>query len=146
MEKEILLQYTDLVKEEKEIKHRISLLESEIDKLERRVESIKVVVKSGDKRHIVEGYTEDQQRLRTELMVKKMLLSQRTALLTTLDYEISEKVNEVEIYIASIEDSFMRRLVSFRVVDGLKWEEVAVKMGGNNTEDSVKKAFYRFVR
>lgn len=149
MEKEILLQYTDLVKEQNEIKARIDRLENDIDRLESKVESIADVVKGGaggEQRYSVEGYTEDQQRLRTDLMVKKMLLSQRKALLTTLKFEILEKANEVEIYIASIDDSYMRRLVSFRVLDGLKWGEVAIKMGGNNTEDSVKKAFYRYIK
>lgn len=132
MEREILLQYTDLVKEEKEIRHRISRVQDEIARLERRISEM-------------DENAGDYQRVRADLMIKKMILSQRTALLTTLKFEILEKTNDVESYIASIDNSYMRRLVSFRVVDGLKWEEVAIKMGGGNSEDSVKKAFYRFV-
>lgn len=132
MEREILLQYTDLVKEEKEIRHRISRVQDEIARLERRISEM-------------DENAGDYQRVRADLMIKKMILSQRTALLTTLKFEILEKTNDIESYIASIDNSYMRRLVSFRVVDGLKWEEVAIKMGGGNSEDSVKKAFYRFV-
>lgn len=148
MTKEIIQQYTDLVKEEKEIKQRIERLELEIEKLEYSLSEVTEVVtggEGGDVKYSVEGYTKDQQKMRTELMVKKMLLSQRSALLTTLEFEILEKANEVEEFIASIDNSYMRRLVRFRAVDGMKWEEVAIRMGGGNTEDSVKKAFYRFV-
>jgi len=39
----------------------------------------------------------------------------------------------------------MRRIVTMRVVDSLSWNKVADKMGGYNTEDSVRMAFNRFM-
>ena len=54
-------------------------------------------------------------------------------------------INEIEAYIFGIEDSHMRRIASFRVIDGLSWSQVAVKIGGGNTDESVKKAFYRYL-
>lgn len=35
---------------------------------------------------------------------------------------------------------------AYRFQDFLKWDAVAAKLGGNNTEDSVKKACYRFLK
>lgn len=49
-------------------------------------------------------------------------------------------------YIAAIEDSYIRQIIALRFIDGLTWFQVAQRIGGNNTEDSVKKAFYRFVK
>lgn len=152
MEREVLIQYTDLVKEEKEINARISELEKQIEQLENKcadMPDLSEVVKGGEggeRRYKVDGFSVEQQRLKTDLTIKTLLLSQRKALLTTLQFEILEKSNDVAEYIASVDSSYMRRLISFRVVDGLTWEEVAIKMGGNNTEDSVKKAFYRFIK
>lgn len=53
--------------------------------------------------------------------------------------------NRLNRYIASIPDSFMRQIISLRFVDGLTWYQVSRKVGGNNTEDGVKKACYRFL-
>lgn len=40
----------------------------------------------------------------------------------------------------------IRLILMYRFQDFLKWEDVAAKLGGNNTEDSVKKACYRFLK
>ena len=76
---------------------------------------------------------------------KKTLLYARKATLSELELELLETLNEVESFISSIKDSHIRRIVSLRVVDGLSWNKVALKMGGGNTEDSVRKAFDRFI-
>ena len=59
--------------------------------------------------------------------------------------EITERLNEVEQFIKSVQDSHLRRIITYRVVEGLSWNEVADKIGGGNTEDSVRKAFDRFM-
>ncbi len=48
-------------------------------------------------------------------------------------------------YIDTIEDSLLRRIFMYRFYDGLSWLAVANKIGGGNTEDSVKKQVYRFL-
>lgn len=53
--------------------------------------------------------------------------------------------NRLNRYIASIPDSFMRQIVRLRFVDGLTWRQVAQNIGGNNTEDGVRKAVNRFL-
>jgi len=42
-------------------------------------------------------------------------------------------------------DLHMRRILCLRYLDGLAWEEVAARIGGGNTEDSVRKAAQRFL-
>lgn len=58
---------------------------------------------------------------------------------------LMEMTNEAEEYINSIADSRMRRIVQYRVMDGMPWKQVAIQMGGGNTEDGVRKAFERFI-
>lgn len=52
---------------------------------------------------------------------------------------------EIEEYIAGIEDSVMRQIIRYRYIDGLSWRQVAIRVGGGNTEDGVRKAQDRFL-
>ena len=138
--KEILIQYSDLQQECKEVREKIEKLEKQIDKIESEG-SVVDKVRGGEgglQSFKIEGFPYP------EYSRKKTLLYARKATLSELEMELLETLNDVEIFIASIKDSHIRRIVNLRVIDGLSWNEVARKIGGN-TEDSVKKAFYRFM-
>ena len=47
-------------------------------------------------------------------------------------------------YINSVEDSFIRQILTLRYVQGCSWNRVSSEMG-NNTEDSVRMAHNRFL-
>lgn len=47
-------------------------------------------------------------------------------------------------YIESIEDCFIRQIIQYRFLELKSWKEVAEKLGGNNSPESVRKAFQRF--
>lgn len=51
----------------------------------------------------------------------------------------------LERYIASVDDSLVRMAMTLRFLDGMHWRAVAVRIGGGNTEDSVKKMVYRYL-
>lgn len=51
----------------------------------------------------------------------------------------------LERYIASVDDSLVRMAMTLRFLDGMHWRAVAVRIGGGNTEDSVKKMVYRYI-
>lgn len=55
------------------------------------------------------------------------------------------ELNRLNRYISSIEDSYIRQIFQLRYVSGLSWQQVALCMGGNNTEDSVRKAHRRYL-
>lgn len=57
---------------------------------------------------------------------------------------LAEKEVAVTAYIGSVPDSLLRQILTLRFVDGHSWTAVANRIGGGNTEESVKKAFYRF--
>lgn len=52
----------------------------------------------------------------------------------------------IEDYINSIDDYQMRCILSCRFVDLMTWNQTALYIGGGNTEESVKKACYRFLK
>ena len=138
--KQILIQYADLKQEVKEIREKINKLENQIDKIEQQG-SVKDKVMGGEggwQPFQIEGFPFP------EYTRKKSLLYMRKATLTGLEMELLETLNLVEEFIANITDSHIRRIVNLRVVEGLSWQKVADKIGGN-TEDSVRKAFDRFM-
>ena len=58
--------------------------------------------------------------------------------------EIQHLRDEAVAYISSIPDSLTRQIVYYRCVSLMSWRRVAYEVGGNNTEDGVKKIYYRF--
>lgn len=138
--KEILIQYADLQKESKEIRGRIEKLEEQIERIESQGSVVDKVSggEGGIQSFKIEGFPYP------EYSRKKTLLYARKATLSELELEIIETLNEVESFISTVKDSHMRRIITLRVVDGLTWNQVASKIGGN-TEDSVRKAFDRFM-
>ena len=53
--------------------------------------------------------------------------------------------NRIMRYIAGIDDSLIRQIITLRYVDGKSWTSVATQIGGDNTPDSVRKALDRFL-
>jgi hypothetical protein len=62
-----------------------------------------------------------------------------------LEKEVAESAAEIQNWISTIDDDFVRTLIVFRYLCGLQWGEVAASIGGGNTESSVKMACYRFI-
>ena len=139
--KEILTQYSDLQEEVKEVRNRIERTEKQIAKIEEEGNVIDTVSGgSGGIQHFkIEGFPYP------EYSRKKSLLYVRKATLVNLELELTETLNQVEEFIAGVEDSRIRRIITLRFIENLSWNKVADRIGGGNTEDSVKKMFYRFM-
>lgn len=139
--KEILNQYSDLKKEVSEIKERISKLERQIKKIEAEGAVADKVMggEGGIQSFRIEGFPYP------EYSRKKTLLYSRKATLASLEMELLETLNEVEKFICSLSDSRVRRIITLRFIENLSWNKVADKIGGGNTEDSVRKTFTRFM-
>lgn len=139
--KEVLIQYIDLQQEVKEIREKINKLERQIEKIEKEG-NVADKVRGGEgglQSFKIEGFPYP------EYSRKRTLLFARKAKLSELEMELLETLNDVEVFISNIKDSHIRRIINFRVVEGLSWNKVAIKIGGGNTEGSVKMAFQRFM-
>lgn len=154
--KEILIQYSDLQEEIKEVRKKIEYLQERIPKIEKRIEEIesgelvKDKVRGGEggwQCFNIEGVpTKEYEQKKTELLTKKLLLNQRKSTLEILEFDLLQKTNDVEEFIASIEDSRMRRIINLRFIENYSWNKVADYIGGGNTEDSARMAFNRFMK
>lgn len=153
--KEILIQYSDLQEEVKEIRKKIEKLEERIPKIQQRIneiekgETVKDKVRGGlggIQSFQIEGVPlKEYSERKTDLLQKKLLLNSRKSTLEILEFDLLKKTNEIEEFIANIDDSRMRRIINLRFIEGLSWEKVAICIGGNNTEDSVRMSFNRFM-
>ena len=138
--KEILSQYSDLQEEVKEVRLKIERLEKDISKIEAG-ETVVDSVCGGDggKQHFkIEGIPFP------EYSRKKTLLYARKATLQLLEDDLLKKTNEVEEFIAKLDDSRMRRIINLRFLENKSWVQIAHIIGGN-TEDSIRMAFNRFI-
>lgn len=61
-------------------------------------------------------------------------------------YELTRMKNRIAEYILGIEDSQTRLIFHMRVYDLMTWNAIADKIGGMNSEDSVKKRYYRYLK
>lgn len=67
--------------------------------------------------------------------------------LADLEHELAELIvqrDERLAYINSINDIVLRTIVRCYCVYGFRWKKIAQKVGGGNTEDSVRKLYERF--
>jgi cell division protein FtsB len=141
MTKDILRQYIDLRSEIKEVRARIEKTEEQIRKMEEDGSVIDTVSggEGGIQRYRIEGFPYP------EYSRKKTLLYTRRTILANLEMDLVETINGVEEFITSVEDSRMRRIIDLRFLQGLSWQQVASRIGGN-TEASVKMYFQRFMK
>lgn len=53
--------------------------------------------------------------------------------------------NKLNRYIASVEDSLIRQIISLRYINGLSWVQVAMSIGGGNTADGLRMLADRYL-
>jgi len=58
---------------------------------------------------------------------------------------LNERIR-LEQYIASVGDSQVRQIMTYRFVDGYTWGKVAFLLGGGNTADGVRKICKRYLQ
>ena len=136
MNKQILEDYIDVCEFIRESEARIRRLESK-----KRVVMDKVHGSNPDFPYEERSFslvgTEETPRDAYELSVEKKLLEEQKA-------EAGRLKAEVDAWMKTIPYR-MQRIIRYRCFDGLSWDEVAAKLGGDKTWDSPRKEFDRFL-
>ncbi len=142
MTKNVLAQYDDLIREMKEVEQRIQNVKAEIRKIEAEGEVTDMVAGGygGIQHFTIRGFPVP------EYTRKKAMLRHREIVLNGLKNEVEATINDVQVFINGIEDSHIRRIVSMRYIDGMTWRQIAMRIGGGNSEDAVRKTVERFLR
>lgn len=144
MDKDILVQYTDLREEIRDIRRRAERARGQMERLETEgtvLDAVKGTRQDGTFGSIrIEGFPyADYEKRRRSLQSYLLKLAE-------MEEKLLELTNQAEEYINSIEDSRMRRIVQYRILDGLSWYEVADRMGGKATSDSCRMYYERFLQ
>ncbi|WP_195509964.1 RNA polymerase subunit sigma-24 [Clostridium tyrobutyricum] len=118
-------------------------LNREIEQLKSRIEELECIAVSDTSRitgmpHVT-GISDKVGRYVAEIADLKELLNLN---LKKCFYEL----NRLNRYIESIDDSQMRMIMTLRYVNELSWRQIAFSIGGGNTEDSIKKLAYRYLK
>ena len=79
------------------------------------------------------------------LCLEKQLSGYRWELYSHLQLCLLE-YRRLQRFIALIDDSLIRQILTGRYIDGKNWTQVALQVGGGNTADSVRKAADRFLK
>lgn len=155
MDKKTLAQYADLMQEEDEITERVEKLSSDIDRLEEKLvtlenEKVKDCVSGGEggKQHfVIEGFPsrEYAEKYHTLKLKEQRLRIERAELLDRR-IKVALATKGIREFITTIPDPHTRRIMSLRFERQMSWEEVAVKMGGGNTADGVRKIVSRYLQ
>ena len=118
-------------------------LNREIEQLKSRIEELECIAVSDTSRitgmpHVT-GISDKVGIYAAEIADLKELLDLN---LKKCFYEL----NRLNRYIEGIDDSQMRMIMTLRYVNGLSWRQIAFNIGGGNTEDSIKKLAYRYLK
>lgn len=141
MTKNILEQYSSLLKEQQDIEKRIERLEKRLKRI-REGGNVKDAVRGGNggiQTFKIEGYptAEDDETA--------YLLNKNRRILQDRKRKIEETIVEVDKFISSIDDSRMRRMVTYRYIDNMEWQQVAGSMGKRYTADGCRMDMKRFL-
>ena len=113
------------------LRHEIRLLENYIEKYD----AVLYPKTAEHRRYRQVPPEEDARRIKAE---KRRMEENRAKCLA--------EAERLEAWISGIDDSLTRAAMRLRFIDGLGWTAVALKLGGGNTEDGVKKMVYRYIR
>lgn len=147
MDKNVLIQYTDMIEEVKDIRKRILQTEKQISRIEEEG-TVKDTVSGGMggiQHFVVEGMPVP------ELSRKKLLLNKRKAMLIEKENELLELMNQAEEYIETIEKSELRIIFRLYFLDGLSYPKVADHMNQmfpkrriKYTDENIRKKIQRY--
>lgn len=84
------------------------------------------------------GGISDKTAIAAEIVDCRAVIKAKTEL-SVVEY------NRLNRYIASVRDSLIRQILTFRFVNGLSWRQVAENIGGGNTAESVRKICERYL-
>lgn len=145
--KDILSQYSDLQEEIKYLRKKIDGLQNEQAKMEGKKRHSSVQASTKDFPYTMHNVHMDGYVGLTNMSVHYLnsAISTEIKKLESRYEKLLRVTNDVLDFIDSIEDSHMRLIVTYRIIENYSWGKVADAMGGGNTEGSVKMAFQRFL-
>lgn len=140
--KTILKQYADMRAEQQDLIRRIQSLDARILNMEMNT-IVSDTVTRGKKGKQSLGTVRIEGFPSRDYQKRKRTLRRYKQLLSDFNDDLMDKQSEVEQYIQSIDDPYIRQAIRYRYIDGLSWLKVGKQM--HTTEDAIRKAVSRFI-
>lgn len=141
MDKNILLQLTETVKEIEDLKRRIADAEKKREQYEKLIVSDTV---KGTRSDGIYGSIKVTGADRRDAAYQEKLLARRLESMQKLLDKLERQRTEAEEYIANLKGSRERQIARYKCIDNLGWQEIAKKMG--TTPDGVRMEFNRLFK
>lgn len=130
------------LKQIKYIKSEIAVIENQINNIQPSTITDKVTGSSSyfpytQRSFTIEG-VDNEEFYKRSIRLQNKLMRRKKKLL-----ELQEEVNN---FIDGIDDSLVRQVITLRYIDGVSWQEVSDKIGGEYTPDRVRKIAERFLK
>lgn len=142
IQKDILDQYTNIKKELSDLEIMINETNKKIRICEKRVVSDTVV---GSRADLTIGTIKINGIAQQELDELNELNLKRIEKMIVFQKKLEKVMVDLEEYIESIPDSEIRRIIRFRYISNLSWNQVARRMGPGYMEDACRKKLNRFL-
>lgn len=140
--RETLKQIPSIRKEIRDLEIAVAKVQRKIDKLKN--DEVCDTVK-GSRDDLTIGPIKIRGHPQKEYGQKLAELQKKKALIESKRIELIRVENEAEEYIQSIQDSSLRRIIRYRYIDDLSWQQVAVRMGWRYSAESCRKRADRFM-
>lgn len=59
--------------------------------------------------------------------------------------KIEQEIREIKQYIDNVQDSYIRAILKLKIEDNMTYWQIAQRMGGKNTKDSIRMRLKRFL-
>lgn len=141
--KNVLEQYTSIKKEIEDLERMIADSNRKIKMYEKQIVSDTV---TGTRDDLTIGPIKITGIAQKKLDEQQELNRKRVQKMNRFQKKLEKMIIEVEEYIQRIEDSELRRISRFRYIDGLKWKEVAARMGKGYSEDFCRQKMNDFLK
>lgn len=141
--KRALEQYNSLKQEKADNERIINNIEKRIAELEEKGYKEKDSVSGGNggiQHFSIEGFPYPRYHR------EKSLLILRKKRWSEIEEKLDKQISEIEEYLNSIDDSQMRRMIKYKYIEELSWQQVAERISGGNTADGCRMAVDRYLK
>lgn len=118
-------------------KRETEMWERELYFLQKNCAMVKDVVRGSSKDYPYTSHPITIAGIPNESSGKEQLFKRRIKVL-------KRETQEIENFIDGLQDSQLRQIIYYRYIKDYSWVKTAQKIGGNNTEDSVRKRVKRY--
>lgn len=136
--------YQKLKMEQKRLNDRIEDLLSEREDIQSRIVIDGVIASDSEYPYIahiqkIEGLEINHDKFENHIINLELRRVRK------MQDETDTALSEIRQMVDGIDDEFIKAIITYRFIEGMSWRQVAFRMGGGNSEASVKMAYRRYM-